>query len=316
MNLPTNRPPRIWGVRQSLIGDTMMALPILNWLERRFPGSYKHWQVARKCSQSAQLYLNHPLIDKIVISDCHEGMGPRDIEIANTCDIRFDTMPQHPEGDIWPNKRTIYEETWVMAGLPLSEYHALPPAEQRAKLVAWFEIEKQAPKTVALWPCAGYGIENKRNASREWYVKLLTKLHAAGCTVYQFGHPRDYTFDVWSGPTYRDFRRLSFFDQIKLSLGCDVVIGTDSGSALVLGAYERVNQISLLTNHWPNHTQNFTAFATNSPLNTNFFSPGTADGISQDEVIAKILTLLSKDTLGVAVKPVTAEESFSHGGRS
>ncbi len=82
MNPLVPQAPRIWGFRQSLIGDTIMALPILNWAERRWPGSYKHWQVARKCSQSAQLYLNHPLIDQIVISDCHEGMGPRDVPSA------------------------------------------------------------------------------------------------------------------------------------------------------------------------------------------------------------------------------------------
>lgn len=317
MTLPTNRSPRIWGVRGSLIGDTLSALPILSWLERRFPGSYRHWVVARKCSQSIQLYLNHPLIDKLVVTDCHEGMGPRDIEIAKTCDIVFDTMPQHPEGDIWPNRRNLWEETWVMAGLPLSEYHALPPDEQRSHLVQWFEVEKQPAKTVALWPCAGYGIENKRNPSRDWYVKLLNQLHAEGCIIYQFGHPKDYTFDLWSGPTYRDFRRLALFDQIKLTLGCDLMIGTDSGSALVVGAYEKIPQISLLTNHWPGHVENPTAFATNSPLNTSFFSPGTADGIKQEDVVAKVMEIVAKGTAeGRVETPTIPAESLTHGGRS
>ncbi len=296
MDLPKGKNLKIWGIRQSLIGDTIMTLPILTWLEKRFHDSYKYWQIARKCSQSAPIYINHPLIDKIVISDCAEGMGPKDIAIAETCDIKFNTMPDHPEGMIWPNKRSIYEESWIMAGLPLSEFHALTPEEQRPKLVKWFEVEKQTPKTVAVWPCAGYGIENKRNASQAWYEGLFSKLHADGYIIYQFGHPRDYTFEgMWSGPTFRDFRKLPFFDQIKLSLGCDLTIATDSGSSLVLGAYE-AKQITLLTNHWPGHVDNPCAFATNNVFNTNFFSPGTADGINQDEVMAKVKALTVEET--------------------
>lgn len=285
---------KVWGVRQSLIGDSIMALPILNYIEKSFPNSFKYWQIARKCSQSASLYFNHPLIDKIVISDCDEGMGPKDIEIAKTCDVFFNTMPPHPMEQDWPNYRNIYEETWVMAGLPLAEYHKMTPEEQRPKLYKWFNVEKRKPKTIAIWPCAGYGNENKRNPSKEWYNKLIEELNHNGYHVLIFGHPKDYSFREYlflgSDYYFAVENHLPFFDQIKMTLGCDLVISTDSGSGLIFGAYE-MPQISLLTNHFPNHTKNFTAFAPNNPNNHNIIGIGNPDKIQQDAVVKKVKEL-------------------------
>lgn len=276
---------KIWGIRGSLIGDSIMALPMLNWLEKRHPGSYKYWQIARKCAQSAPIYFNHPLIDRIVISDCDEGMGPKDIEIAQKCDIVFNVMPDHPLEQDWPNYRNIYEETWVMAGLPLSEYHAMTPEEQRPKLTRWFET-KRIHQTIAIWPCAGYGSEGKRHPSRKWYNNLVKKIKDSGWKVYQFGHPNDFKIE-----DVIDFRERPFFDQIRTTLGCDLVISTDSGSGLIFGAYE-MPQISLLTNHFPGHKTNLTAFGPNNPNNHNFVGVDFADKISHDEVVEKIKNVI------------------------
>lgn len=292
---------KIFGIRGSLIGDSIMALPILNLLEKEFPGSYKYWQIARKCSQSAQLYLNHPLIDQIVISDCEEGMGPRDKEIASKCDIVFDLMPQHPTGDSWPNTRNIYEETWMMAKLPLHLYYALPIEQQRPKLTKWFDIVKQPQKTVALWPCAGYGKENKRNPSVLWYFGLVGLLTGLGYKVIQFGHPKDFDGGIQDltknavdslKTNYVCMNNSHFFDQIKTTLGCDLMIGTDSGSSLIVGAYDLIPQITLLTNHWPGHVQNFTAFASNAPKNHNLFAENGADNIKIMDVINRVKELI------------------------
>lgn len=277
---------KIFGIRGSLIGDSIMALVILNFLERRFPGSYKYWQVARKCGQAAPLFFNHPLIDKIVISDCEEGMGPKDRELAAQCQIVFDVMPNHPFEQDWPNYRDIYQETFIMAGLPPEEYHKLPPEEQRPKLVKWFNVEP-LPKHIAIWPCAGYGVENKRNPSQAWYKVLVKMLNEVGFKVIQFGHPRDFALEGAA----QDMRHLSFFDQIKMSLGCDLAVSTDSGSGLVLGAYE-MRQVSLLTNHFPGHVRNLTAFAPNNPVNTNFVGVNGADNISQREVFERIVSVI------------------------
>jgi len=290
----TGKNLKMFGVRGSLIGDSIMALPILTFVEKQFPNSYKYWQIAKKCSQAAPLYFNHPLIDKIVISDCNEGMGPKDLEIAKDCDIVFNVMPQHPLQQDWPNYRNIYEETWVMAGLPMEYYNSLTAEERRPKLYKWFDVEKQPKKTIALWPCAGYGRENTRNPSEGWYSGLIAMLCRIGYNVIQFGHPKDYNLKSIIDCMDKDIEEkffvmnhLSFFEQIKMSLGCDLVIATDSGSSLVLGAYE-IPQITLLTNHFPNHIQNFEAFGPNNLNNINFISIGHPDNIKITDILKQV----------------------------
>lgn len=292
--MKTDKNFKIYGFRGSLIGDQIMTLPMLTYLEKRFPGSYKYFQISRKCAHAAPLYFNHPLIDKIVISDCEEGMGPNDIKIAKECDIVFNVMPQHPMQQDWPNFRNIFEETWVMGGLPLSEYNLLTEEEKRPKLVKWFNVEKQTPKTIALWPCAGYGRENTRNPSEKWYLSLINLISKEGYNIIQFGHPNDYNFNQtiniqkeWFKINFNCLNSLPFFEQIKMSLGCDLAIATDSGSSLVLGAYE-MPQITLLTNHFPNHVQNLEAFATNNPNNINFVSLNGADNTDIIKVVEKV----------------------------
>lgn len=290
----TGKNYKIFGIRGSLIGDNIMALPLLTLIEKLRPDCYKYWQVARKGAQMVPLLLNHPLIDRIVISDCEEGMGPKDIEIAKKCDIVFDVMPQHPAEQDWPNYRNIYEETALMAGFSMQNYNLLTEEEKRPKLVKWFNVEKQPAKTIALWPCAGYGNENKRNPSEEWYFKLLEYLTKEGYVVLQFGHPKDYNLHsavvnrgYYSQHNFFCKNTLPFFDQIKMTLGCDLVISTDSGSGLIFGAYE-MPQITLLTNHFPNHTKNLTAFAPNNLKNTNFIGVGSPDNILHEEVLKKV----------------------------
>lgn len=286
---------KIWGWRQSLIGDQIMALPLLNWAEKKWPGSFKYWQVARKCSQAAQLYFNHPLINEIVISDCDEGLGPRDIEIISSCHIRVNTMPQHPEGDRdWPNKRDIYHETALMAGLSNEEYATLSAEEKRPVLTKWFKTERKQ-RSIAFWPCAAYGIKQQwhsRHPSRNWSNSLANILIKDGYKVFQCGHPNDYSEEGGALDGAEDVRKLSFFEQIQLTLGCDLMIGTDSGSSLVIGAYNSIPQISLLTNHMPGHNENFTAFATNSILNHNFIGVGSPDNIKIEEVVCKIKNII------------------------
>lgn len=283
--MKTGKNFKIFGMRQSLLGDTIMSLPILNYLHKIYDNPYIYFQIAQKCSQGALLYLNHPRIDQLVISDCNEGFGQRDRDIMGQCDLVINTMPAHPDSR-FPNDFNIYEETFRMAGFPIEEYYKLSPEEQRPKLHKWFNIEKAPAKTVGFWPCAGYGKENKRNPSWDWYTNLLVLLDKDGYNLCQFGHPNDFGGRYW-GTKVKNMNQLPFFDQIKMSLECDLVLGTDSGAGLIIGAYDHP-QISLLTNHWPGHDRNPYAFAPNNLNNINFFAKESADNINYQEVFEKI----------------------------
>jgi hypothetical protein len=275
---------KILGVRQSLIGDCIMALPILGHLEREYPDSYKYWHIAKKCSQAAPLFYNHPLIDRIVITDCEEGFGPKDKALAESCDIAFNTMPPCLEPD-FHNYRDMGEEVWVMAGLPEELYHELSDEDKTPKLEKWFDIEKE-PNTIAVHCYAGYGKDQHRSPSKDWWDMAITCLiDKFDCTVYRLGHPIEPKFDIdkhlgsgrWDTQgekkaTIKDCRSLSFFDQIKKALSTDLYIGTDSGFSLAMGAYSHP-QVTLLTNWNAGHMHNPLCLQPMNKLNRSLFNP-------------------------------------------
>jgi len=279
---------KVLGVRQSLIGDCIMSLPVLQFVEKRRPNSYKYWHVAKKCSQSAPLFYNHPLIDKIVITDCEEGFGPKDIELAKQCDFVFNTTPQHPFGECWHDHRNMLQETWVMAGIDLKEFEALTEEEKTPSLTKWFNTNRES-NTIAVHCFAGYGRDNHRSPNKEWWAELIESLTKQGFKVIRLGHPKEPELTKCN-----DLRHLSFLEQIQIALGCDMYIGTDSGFSLVMGAYSHP-QITLLTNWNVNHFQNPTCL---QPINKNNISlfnefiKGGCSGISKDKVLENIKNLL------------------------
>lgn len=296
--------PSCWGVRGSQIGDCVTALSVYAWVRQRWPDMFTYWQVARKHAHAVPLFYNHPLVDQLVISDCDEGMGPRDLAIARQCSIAFNVMPEHPDPRLsWPCAFTFHEETFRMAGLPVEEYRAMAPEVRRPRLSQWFAVERRV-RTIAYWPCAAYGVvqtitlpdgrrvERSRNASRAWAQAMVDRLVAEGYTVLQCGHPRDYA--DCGGPLVgaQDLRAMTFMEMIQVSLGTDTVLGTDSGAGIAIGAYGHP-QVSLLTPHFPGHVCNLTAFEPDNPNNVSLVGKSSADDITHDAVVAALRQVAS-----------------------
>ncbi len=93
--------------------------------------------------------------------------------------------------------------------------------------------------------------------------------------MVQCGHPNDMGGELLSMAT--DARRSSFMDLIALSLGCDLAIGTDSGSMVALAAYHSTPTLSLLSPHWPGHVSNPLAFGPLGARHTNLWAPSNLD---------------------------------------
>lgn len=288
---------KIWGVRHSLAGDMIFALPILNFLELQFTNSYKYWVIAKKCAGFTPLFYNHPLIDNIRITEEKESLSKTDIEIAKSCNIVINVAPQHPDGmpgtteeSCWWNYRDVYRETWRMAGLKVEYYNNLSPELQKPKLNQWFEVEREN-KIIGIWPFSSYGPNNKRSPSKKWYNKLIEDyLKKEVLKIYQFGADTDPKIH----PGIIMCNSLPIFDQIKKSLGLDVNITTNSGSGAILGAYG-VNQVTLLTDDAPNHKENLLAFAPANwkGNNINLFEMGGCDNINQEQVLESVKLLTS-----------------------
>lgn len=291
-----NKSPSIFGVvRPSLLGDVVASLPFLNYLEKIYPESYKLAYIDKKCAQILPFLINHPLIDKIQVSEQPDNISLNDLKLFEFFDIIFNPFPRLTRPDYY-NYHHITKELfcmneiiWKNERINSKEWDKLSEKERQPKLYQWFDIERKN-KTIAIWPFSGYSTKqdslspNLRSPSKEWWIKLIDML--SDYKIIQFGHPKS---EKLNDPRIIDCRQLNLFDAVKISLGCDLSITTDSGVSWILGAYG-VNQIVLYTNYLPNHYQNFDAMVAVNWKNNiiSLFGENGINNINQEKVIDSI----------------------------
>ncbi|MEK6881862.1 MAG: hypothetical protein AABY22_19750, partial [Nanoarchaeota archaeon] len=248
-------------------------------------------------SQSLNLYINHPLIDKIHITEFDEKMGDSDIALANSCNLKFDLTPKHKFGEpgtseasSWWNYKNIFQETFEMSGLDLQEYNSMPPELQKPRLYQWFDINR-FDKVIGVWPFSGYSREFGRSPTVNWYNDLFKELIIKGYTIYHFGHFNEPNFDKIQRECgyYRNYTKLPFFNQIIMALGCQCNINCDQGTGIAIGAYG-FPQISLLIKNAPLHFQKFDSFGplNYNDLNINLLGLNGQDSIKIEDVLAAV----------------------------
>ena len=287
----------IWGMSYGIIGDLIMALPMLTYFEKKHPNSYKYWVIDKKCAQSAPLYFNHPLIDRIKITDEWDSFGAQDELLMNACDLVIPKGAQHDDPDYY-NFRSKIEETACMNGITDIK-DILTEEELKPRLCKWFDVgvpavtstyaksknenQEQYHNNIAIWPFAG---SQGRSPSPKWWNVLIDGLIFKGYTVSHYGMPWDPILSNLKG--YKTFPNLSYFDQVKAALASRLVIGTDSGAQWVMGAYSHP-AINLMTNWLPDHRTNLLAL---EPVNDNgqtFHAMGGCDNIPIRQVINNVI---------------------------
>ena len=300
---------KIWGISFSLIGDLIMSLPQLNYFKNKYKNIYVYFVIHKKISYCAPLFFNNPLIDKILISGEWSSFNNDDYNLASSCDIvttKIDhnlkkILDRKHSDTLWYNKRTCIEETAIMSGISdLNNYTSVK--ERQPKLTKWFDPGFEEPqkkgaysykkqeskknkilsKSLSIWPFAGYGRSKNRNPDEIWWSNLIRKFIANKIHVYHFGY---FNEPIFSNDSYyyHNLTKLSFFEQIKLSLGTKLTLGTDSGSLWVLSAYSHPT-ITLLTNWYGNHNENLLATL---PINENgkyIFKNNGFENLSIEEV--------------------------------
>jgi ADP-heptose:LPS heptosyltransferase len=287
---------KIFGMGYGVIGDLIMSLPLLNYFEKKHPGSYKYWVIEKKCSQSAPIYFNHPLIDRVKITDNWDSFGQQDKLLISNCDIVMSKGNGHKNSE-WYNEHSCIQETADARGnIKLEEL--LTEEEMKPKLYKWFDVGipnarstyskegrtlgREYHNNISIWPFAG---SDGRSPSPKWWNLVIDRLIDEGYSVCHYGMPSDPKLSDKKG--YYTYPQLSYFDQVKAALASRITIGTDSGAMWVMGAYSHPS-INLMTNWLPNHNRNFMAL---EPINDNgetFFAKGGCDNISTEEVVSSV----------------------------
>lgn len=300
---------KIWGTSFGIIGDLVMSLPQLTYFEKKYPGSYKYFGIVERCSQSAPLFFNHPLIDRIKIT-AWDGFDEEDYKIAASCDfstMRLDhknkiVLKQNHKVSDWYNYWGCVENT-AKANQIEDLTEVLTEDEQIPKLYKWFtpslpdnyaqhgysrkreSFVTIADKSLAIWPFAGYGSNNGRSPSKDWWISTIASLISDGYTIYHFGWVGEPVLS--ESDNYHNLTSYEFFTQIKAALACDISIGTDSGSMWIMSAYEHPTIV--LASYWQaNHNKNATAFIPPNKKGTYIFNPININRITYSEVKEKV----------------------------
>jgi len=256
-------------LRPSLLGDIVVSIPFLTYLEKLYPQSYKMVFIDRKCQSIAPLLINHPLIDKIYVSEVADQLTQNEENYFKKFNLVFEPFPQIYFGNWW-NEMNFIEATFRLNCLrnhgyvDPNQWHILTDDERFPRLYQWFDVPRQN-KTIAIWTNAGYNTKKdltsqQRSPNVAFWERLVINLNKIGYTINQYGTP-----NVEKIESTQNRLGLSLFEAVKESLGCDLVIGADSGSQHILGAYGHP-QIILYTNWRHDHIKNFESMC---PVNYN-----------------------------------------------
>ena len=306
---------KIWGTSFSLIGDLIMSLPQLTYYKKKHKNTYIYFVIHKKISYCAPLFFNHPDIDKILISGEWSSFNSDDFKIASECDIvttKLDhinkkILDRQHENNRWYNQRSCIEETALMSGITdlndtLTNNEKIPFSntwfdsgfedEQKKAAYTYDKVDSKRnnilSKSLAIWPFAGYGRSKNRNPSEKWWGRLVSKLIDSSINVYHFGYFKEPKLSE-NKRYYHKLTNLDFFNQIKISLGSKLALGTDSGSMWVLAAYNHP-MIILGTNWYDNHASNFQATIPPIKKGECIFNQNNFLNLNIDEVYKKILS--------------------------
>lgn len=285
--------PKIFTGKPSRYGDIICFIPFITYLKKVYPESYITFFIDKTCASVIQFLLNYPGIDHFQISLEKDKVISQDVD--KKYDIIFN-LYNNLTNPYYYNYHSVQKENFIMSEIFTSEgikkinpkeYDILTNQEKYPKLIQYFPVDR-AQKTIAIWPFSGYGdseTTRKRSPTIDWWSNLIVGLSLKGYKILEFGHPNNKSLTEKNN-NIEDLRHLSLFDSIKISLGCDLVITTDSGVSHIFGAYG-ANQICLYSPYQDNHFQNFEAM---TPMNyknnlTLFCGRDNINSIKQEEIL-------------------------------
>lgn len=287
--------------RPSLTGDLIVSLPTLTFFEKIYPSSYKVVYIDRKCWQVASLLINHPLIDKIYISEEKDNVTENERSYFNGFDIVLEPYGHNHSHPFWYNYFSVQEETfklnyfskninskeipYYLGYINSLEWEKLTPEEQHPKLYQYFDLSEISKSSIALWAEAGYANNDptikQRSPSVNFWQDLIIDLTKLGYDINQYGHPNS---TLLNG--VNDRRNLSLLEATRESLACKLCVTTDSGASHVLNAYGK-ECVCLYTNWRTNHNFYYDSLC---PVNwknnlVKVFGLNNIDNINKEEVI-------------------------------
>lgn len=215
-----------------LRGDLAINVPAISYLVERGIGNID-MPINKKFADMAPLFLNHPHINSVFITDEYEDFpSEKDNLMMDERGYTHVGNPMQPHiNDKW--WASMHQTTAVLHDYT-NGAEKLPDEDRQINLVKWFDIQRHE-KYVAFAPFAGFASNpnNDKMLSISNAQKIVNYLVKKGYKVIQLSGPGELQLENTGG-----FRFSSYFDSVRDMLGCDFLIHTDTGMGWFASAYK------------------------------------------------------------------------------
>lgn len=264
------------------IGDCFINLPSIKKLNKL--GYTIDMPINKKYLDIIPLFLNCEYLNSIIVTDEYEKFPNKKdsdfLKIKDYDDI-YNPMIPHKDNGWFGNQ---HQCSAVMDDYGFGKLHH---NECQIKLNKWFDIEK-LEKIIAFAPFPGFyaGLNNDKCLKIEKAQEIVDSIISNfGYNVFQVGDPRE--------PTLHNVminKKLSFFDSVKIVLGCKTLIVGDTGLNWCMSGYE-YPLLGLYSHRYygPQFIKNI------QPVNKNslYLDADNVNNIPLDQIIEKIKLLIN-----------------------
>jgi ADP-heptose:LPS heptosyltransferase len=257
-------------------GDLIISTATARAFKEQFPGSHLTLGIGPQFADMVDLFRNHPYYDDVHVYNSYDNW-PDAVDRQYLVEAGYDTvfhgMPR-------------IRHDWFMNGhqtVEVAKVYGLVVKDSSLVLTKWFKVQR-LPKHVAFAPFAGYySPNNDKRFSVEAAQAIVDDLIARGYKVVQLGGANE--------PRLQGafFAESSYFESVRIMLGCDLLIHTDTGMGWVASAYKHP-QLGLYGHRYygADYVKNI------QPINPNghYLDANTVADISLDSIFQLCHTLL------------------------
>lgn len=259
-------------------GDLAINLPAIEHLHRK--GFVVDMPIHRQFADMAPLFLNLPYLNSVFITDDYEDFpSARDLTLlaVRKYDEICDPMQPH-RMDRWHDH--MHQTSCV-----LYDYanETLEEADQQINLVKWFDSLDQSG-LIAFAPFAGnYAPGNPKALSEQRAHEIVCAINKAGYGVVQLGGPGEPRL-------YGTFQeKWSYFESVRVMLGCCALIHTDTGMGWVASGYKHP-QLGLYSHQYYGEDKVHNIQPRNP--NAQYLSAANVNEIDLDSIVNSLKLLL------------------------
>ncbi len=263
-----------------LRGDLALNIPAIEHA-KKVAGWTIDMPINKQFLDLLPIFVNQPSFNPVITDNYETFSSPSDKILVKARGYGNVFNPMQPHRDDWYNHR--HQTSTVLFDYFGQE---LPLDSLQINLSRWFDVTKES-NCIAFAPFAGWSHEKKSDKmlTVENAQKIADAINKMGYSVVQIGGPDEPRLEGTA------FFLGSYFESVKVVLGCRLLLHTDTGMGWITSGYKHP-QIGLYGHRYYGEAN----VKNIQPVNPNgiYLDSATVNDISLDSIVQTLKTILGK----------------------